>query len=126
MPRGTDALTLPGQTLAIAQFTLGAERGLRDGGRPFETVQRIANDRFDNSRGFRLRVIGRIAAAGGDRYAVYSQAEPNSDRFASLERRLIASNSKIRHLAQSSRTGRHAAQASDSVNSFREESIGEC
>lgn len=66
VPRGTEAITLPGQSLAIAQFTFNeGDRGTRDGVRPFETVQRIAKGRFDGSAGFRLRVNGRIEPVSG-------------------------------------------------------------
>jgi hypothetical protein len=62
-PRGVEPLTLPGQTLAIAQFFRSeADRDGRRNGRPFETVQRVAADKFDGSRGFRLRISGRIEA----------------------------------------------------------------
>src|SRR3546814_682482 len=50
-PRGVEPLTLPGQTLAIAQFFRSeADRDGRRNGRPFETVQRVAADTFDGSR----------------------------------------------------------------------------
>jgi hypothetical protein len=66
VPRGTEPLTLPGQTLAIAQFAASdSDRGLRDGSRPFETVQRMAKDRFDGSLGLRLRVTGRVESIAG-------------------------------------------------------------
>lgn len=65
-PRGVEPLTLPGQTLAIAQFFGSeADRDGRRNGRPFETVTRVAADKFDGSRGFRLRIAGRIEAVAG-------------------------------------------------------------
>ena len=65
--RGVEPLTLPGQTLAIAQFFDGdADRDGRRNGRPFETVTRVAADKFDGSRGFRLRISGRLDAVTGN------------------------------------------------------------
>ncbi len=65
-PRGVEPVTLPGQTLAIAQFFKGeSDRDGRRNGRSFETVQRIAADSFDGSEGLRLRVTGRIDAIAG-------------------------------------------------------------
>ncbi len=65
-PTGTEPVTLPGQTLAVAQFFTGDNRraALRDG-RPFETVQRVPRGRFDASRGFRLLLSGRIDSVPG-------------------------------------------------------------
>jgi len=61
VPVGVEAITLPGQTLAIAQFfSPDAERAGWRGGRPFEIVQRIEADRFQAKQGLRLRVKGRI------------------------------------------------------------------
>ena len=66
-PRGVEPLTLPGQTLAIAQFFGGeGDRDGRRNGRPFETVTRVAADKFDGSRGFRLRIAGRLEAIAGN------------------------------------------------------------
>src|SRR3546814_9867059 len=60
-------ISWPGQTLAIAQFFDGdADRDGRRNGRPFETVTRVAADKFDGSRGFRLRIAGRIEAIDGN------------------------------------------------------------
>ncbi len=65
-PRGTDSVTLPGQTLAIAQFFSDeTDREGRRNGRPFETVKRLAADKFDAASGFRLRVSGRVEAIAG-------------------------------------------------------------
>lgn len=50
-------VTLPGQTLAVAELATGERRRER---RAYETVQRVPADRFDASQGFRLRLIGRI------------------------------------------------------------------
>lgn len=65
-PTGTEPVTLPGQTLAVAQFFTGSNRraALRDG-RPFETVQRVPLGGFDASRGFRLLLSGRIDRVPG-------------------------------------------------------------
>jgi hypothetical protein len=61
VPPDTDAITLPGQTLAIAQFFAdGDNRDARRDGRPYELVKRISAREFDGSRGFLLRVTGRI------------------------------------------------------------------
>lgn len=67
-PTGTEPVTLPGQTLAVAQFFTGnARRSALRADRPFETVQRVAPDKFDASRGFRLLLSGRIdRVPGGD------------------------------------------------------------
>lgn len=67
-PAGTEPVTLPGQTLAVAQFFTGSDRraALRDD-RPFETVQRVPLSQFDAARGFRLLLTGRIdRVPGGD------------------------------------------------------------
>jgi hypothetical protein len=62
----TDPITLPGQTLAIAQFfAAGAGRDARRDGRAYESVTRVPAGRFDASRGFLLRVSGRIAEIPG-------------------------------------------------------------
>ena len=59
-PSGTEPVTLPGQTLAIAQFTADAKDGLPHDGKPLEIVKRVPSDRFDASQGFRLRITGRV------------------------------------------------------------------
>lgn len=65
IPAGPNPITLPGQTLAIAQFFSGdASRGGSRGERPFEVVRRMAADRFDGTQGLRLRVTGRIGGPG--------------------------------------------------------------
>lgn len=56
-PTGIDAVTLPGQTLALLDFG-----GLSREDRPFETVQRVPAAGFDGSRGFLLRITGRLAS----------------------------------------------------------------
>ena len=61
--RGIEPITLPGQTLAIAQF-LDTDRRNEH---VFTVVQRIPADKVDTSRGFRVRLTGRIARVpGGD------------------------------------------------------------
>jgi hypothetical protein len=61
VPPDTDAITLPGQTLAIAQFFVdGDSRDARRDGRPYELVKRVSAADFDGSRGFLFRVTGRI------------------------------------------------------------------
>lgn len=66
VPPDTDAITLPGQTLAIAQFFGdAAHRDARRDGRPYETVKRVPVANFDGSRGFVLRATGRIDTIPG-------------------------------------------------------------
>lgn len=59
---GTEAVTLPGQTLALGQifFAEGARRDRRDG-QPYETIVRVPEDQLDASQGFHVRLSGRIA-----------------------------------------------------------------
>lgn len=67
-PSGAEAITLPGQTLAIAQFfSADADRSGWQVDRPFEVVKRIAANRIDDRQGMRLRVTGRI---DGDRRGI--------------------------------------------------------
>lgn len=56
----------PEHTLALAQFerSNGTDRWLKD--RRFEKILRIASEDFDASRGFRLRLIGRIDHVPGE------------------------------------------------------------
>lgn len=63
---GAESVTLPGQTLAVAQVFVagGARQGRRDG-KPFETSARLAPDSFDGSRGLRVRLAGRIGGVPG-------------------------------------------------------------
>jgi hypothetical protein len=62
---GTEPVTLPGQTLALGQIFLAESgRGGRRDGKPYEAVVQVAEDQLDASRGFRLRISGRIARAG--------------------------------------------------------------
>ncbi len=63
---GTEAVTLPGQTLAVAQFFVADDtrQGRRDA-KPYETVQRIAADAVRGEGGFALRITGRIASVPG-------------------------------------------------------------
>jgi hypothetical protein len=66
VPPDAEAITLPGQTLAIAQFFAeGDNRGVRRNGRPFEVVKRVPAEEFDGSRGFLLRITGRIEGVPG-------------------------------------------------------------
>ncbi len=67
-PAGTDAVTLPGQTLAIAQFFDGDGDGARQGqrnGKPYETVVRMQPDELQAEHGFQIRIAGRIANIPG-------------------------------------------------------------
>lgn len=63
-PIGADAVTLPGQTLAVARFLTadGTHRG-QPGGKPYETVIRMAPDEVPVEQGLQLRLRGRIAGA---------------------------------------------------------------
>lgn len=63
---GVEAVTLPGQTLALGQLYSkdGPRRGRRDG-QPYQSVLRVAQDKLDTSRGFRLLLTGRLAAMPG-------------------------------------------------------------
>jgi hypothetical protein len=59
-------LTLPGQTLAVAQFfTADARRSALRDGRAFEATNRVPRADFDGSRGFRVRLSGRIDRVPG-------------------------------------------------------------
>jgi hypothetical protein len=63
---GTDAVTLPGQTLAVAQIITGdTRRDARRGTRPFELVRRLPKAELDTSRGFRMRLSGRLGRIPG-------------------------------------------------------------
>ena len=63
---GSEPVTLPGQTLAVAQFFAGdAPREAQRGARPFELVRRLPKARLDASRGFRMRLLGRIGQIPG-------------------------------------------------------------
>lgn len=56
-----DPVTLPGQTLAIAQIAqTGAATGKPPAPRSFDTVKRIVGEQLDTSRGLRMRLSGRI------------------------------------------------------------------
>lgn len=62
---GAESVTLPGQTLALGQvFLAESGRGGRRDGKPYETVVPVAEDQLDTSRGFRLRISGRVARTG--------------------------------------------------------------
>ena len=62
---GAEPVTLPGQTLALGQILLA--KGARGGGRngqPYEIVVRVPEQELGVSKGFRLRITGRIVAVG--------------------------------------------------------------
>lgn len=63
---GFESVTLPGQTLAIAQFfpAGGTRLSLHDGD-PFEAVVRLARGDFRAKAGFRLRLTGKIDRVPG-------------------------------------------------------------
>lgn len=65
-PTGSDAVTLPGQTLAVSEFFADGEARLsRRDGKPYEAVIRMSHDRAPYGRGLRLRLAGRIADTKG-------------------------------------------------------------
>lgn len=65
IPADMQPVTLPGQTLAVAQFkAAGAAQDDRARSRrSFDTVQRISPEKLNAAQGFRLRLIGRIGDA---------------------------------------------------------------
>ena len=66
IPPDTDSITLPGQTLAIAQVLAGGDRrDARRYGQPYESVTRVPAESFDGARGFLLRVKGRLEEIPG-------------------------------------------------------------
>lgn len=80
VPTGAQPVTLPGQTLALANFAAADPRrddNRDDDDRAYATVQRIAADGFDPALGFRLRVTGRIdRVPGGATVACVQPAGP--------------------------------------------------
>lgn len=61
-PLGIDAVTIPGQTLGLAQiFTDVDSRNARRGGKPYESVRRIDEGDLKIDQGLRVRLRGRIA-----------------------------------------------------------------
>src|SRR5690606_24736044 len=69
----------PVRTLAIGQvYTTESPRAGRRGGEPFEAVARMAAGELDVSQGFRLRISGRLAKAGGAAPVICRQANPAS------------------------------------------------
>lgn len=63
---GAEPVTLPGQTLAIGQILPADEA--REGARDrtaYDAVVRVPEDRLDASKGFRLRISGRVAPMAG-------------------------------------------------------------
>ncbi len=66
VPTGADAVTLPGQTLAVVQPAQGEGAGQeRRETKPFETVVRISPEDLQADRGFQFRISGRIASLAG-------------------------------------------------------------
>jgi len=62
-----EPVTLPGQTLAIAQFfSAGTSRQALRQGEPFEAVLRVPPEQLRTESGFRLRLTGRIDRVPGD------------------------------------------------------------
>lgn len=62
MARGMEPIILPGQSLAIAQFLTSSDRR---NDHAFTVVQRVPAAKIDTSRGFRVRLTGRIARLPG-------------------------------------------------------------
>ena len=61
-PLGIDAVTLPGQTLGLAEiFTGEGSRSARRGGKPYESVRRMDETDLKIDQGLRVRLSGRIA-----------------------------------------------------------------
>ncbi|MCP8892628.1 hypothetical protein [Sphingomonas faeni] len=61
-PLGIDAVTLPGQTLGLAQiFTDEGSKNARRGGKPYESVRRIGENDLKIDQGLRVRLRGRVA-----------------------------------------------------------------
>lgn len=62
---GTASAAQPERTLALGQlFLADSGRGGRRDGKAFEAVVGVAEDQLEASRGFRLRISGRIARTG--------------------------------------------------------------
>jgi len=62
IPLGIDAVTLPGQTLGLAEiFTEEGSRSARRGGKPYESVRRMDATDLKIDQGLRVRLSGRIA-----------------------------------------------------------------
>lgn len=58
---GADAVTLPGQTLALGQIFFSEDaRDATNTSRPYQAVVRVPAGELDTSEGFRLRISGRI------------------------------------------------------------------
>jgi hypothetical protein len=53
-------VTLPGQTLAVAEFEAEPVDGSGRPPRSFDAVKRIAPEQLNTSRGFRLKLVGRL------------------------------------------------------------------
>ena len=61
-PLGIDAVTLPGQTLGLAEvFSDDGARSARRGGKPYESVRQITETDLKIDQGLRVRLSGRIA-----------------------------------------------------------------
>lgn len=65
-PLGVDAVTLPGQTLGLAQiFTVEDTGNARRGGKPYESVKRVVEKDLKIDQGLRVRLRGRVARFPG-------------------------------------------------------------
>lgn len=53
-------VTLPGQTLAVAEFKAAPIDGPARSGRSFDAVKRLSPQQLNTARGFRLKLTGRI------------------------------------------------------------------
>jgi len=61
-PLGIEAVTLPGQTLGLAEiFTDEGSKSARRGGKPYESVRRMGEADLKIDQGLRVRLSGRIA-----------------------------------------------------------------
>lgn len=68
---GPNAVTLPGQTLALGQiFMENSPRRARRDGKPYQSVLRVREDELDTTQGFVLRLTGRVASTPGNIGAV--------------------------------------------------------
>jgi hypothetical protein len=64
---GFEPVTLPGQTLAIAQFfAAGSSRQAVRDGEPFQTVLKVARKDLRAEAGFRVRLTGKIGRVPGN------------------------------------------------------------
>jgi hypothetical protein len=76
-------VTLPGQTLAVAEFQADPSDGSVRAPRSFDAVKRYAPEQLNTSRGFRLRLVGvSTSCPMAGRYAVCSRQVASTGRSA--------------------------------------------